>query len=79
MRFADAGRALNQHGLVALNEAARRQIEDLLAIDRGIEREVEPFQRLAQVHGGAAEPELELLLPAPLDLILDEALEEVDV
>jgi len=41
MRFADAGRALNQHGFVALDEAARRQIEDLLSIDRGIETEVE--------------------------------------
>ena len=35
VRFADAGRPLNQHGLVAFDEEARRQVEDLLAIDGG--------------------------------------------
>jgi len=53
MGFADAGGALNQHRLVALDEVASRQIEDLLAIDRRIETEVEAFERLAEIDGGA--------------------------
>src|SRR5205823_6180532 len=79
VRFADAGGTLNKHGLVALHESARRQIEDLLTIDRGVKREIETFKGLAQIDRGAPQPELQLLLCAPFDFVLDEPLEEIDV
>ena len=52
--FAHAGGALNQHGFVALDEAARGEVEDVLPIDRGIAAKVEAFQRLREVDRGAA-------------------------
>lgn len=54
MRFADAGGTLDEHGLVALDKAAGGQVEDLLAIDGGIKREIEALQGLPEVDGRAA-------------------------
>ena len=79
VRFADAGRTLNEHRLVPFDEPTRGEIEDLLAIDGRIEAEIEALQRLAQIDGRAAQPELPRLLGAPFDFVFDQALEELDV
>jgi len=79
MGLADARGPLNQHALVPLEELAGRQVEDLLAVDARVKAEVEALDRLAQIHGGPPQAEGQLLLGAPLDLVFDEALEELDV
>ena len=79
VRFADTGRALNQHGLVAFHKLTRGQVEDLLPIDGRIETEIEPLQGLAEVDGRPPQAQLQLLLGPPLDFVFDQALEEIDI
>ena len=64
---------------MAFDKPARREVEDLLPIDRGVKREIEALEGLPEVDGRAPQTELQLLLRAPLDFVFDEALEEVDV
>ena len=60
------------------DKATRRQIENLLPIDGGVKTEIEAFQGLPEIHGGAPEAQLQLLLRAPLDFVFDQSLEEID-
>lgn len=64
---------------MALDEAVGGEIDDLLAVNGGIEAEVEAFERLLEIEARATEPERELFLRPALDLVLPEPLEEVDV
>src|SRR5262249_13795727 len=49
VRLADAGRPLNEHGLVPLDESTRRQIENLLPIDPAVKPTIETLYRFTQL------------------------------
>src|SRR5690606_31212042 len=67
-------------GIVTLaNVVAGGQVENLLTIDGGVEVEVKSVEGLGGVDGGAAQAQLQLLLIAPANLILQQAREELDV
>jgi hypothetical protein len=72
--FADAGLADEQHVLVALDEATRREVDDLGLGDGRIEGEVEVLEAGVVVEAGAAQPTLELLGLAALDLVGQDAI-----
>ena len=78
MGFADAGRALDQHVLMPLDEARGGEIEDLLAGNRGIEAEVEALERLLEIEARPPQPQGELLLGPTLHLVFQEPLEKFD-
>jgi hypothetical protein len=75
--FPDPGGALNQHILVALDEAPGGQVDDLGPGDGGIEGEVEALERLLEIETGTPEPQGQLLLGPAFDLVFEQALEEV--
>jgi hypothetical protein len=79
MRFPDTGGPLSEDRFVPFDKATGRQIEHLLAIDRGVKAEIESLQRLAEIDRRAPEPQLQLFLCAALDFVFDETLEEIDV
>ena len=58
---------------------ARRQVQHLLAVEAGIEAEVEALQRLGGVQAAPADAQRELLLRPPLHLVLQQPLQELDV
>src|SRR5439155_11724091 len=74
----DPGRAVDQDVLVALDEGARREIEELGLVQLRIEAEVEAFERLGGIEGGAPQAEPQILLGAALDLVVHEHGEELD-
>jgi len=53
------------------------EVEDLLAMDRGVEREVEALERLLGIERRT--PQLELFLGMAFDIVLDQPLQELDV
>ena len=61
-----------------LDEGARREIEELSFVQLRIEAEVEAFERLGGIEGGAPLAEPQILLGAALDLIVHEQGEELD-
>jgi len=79
VRLADTGGAADQDIAFLLDVKAGGQIEDLLAVDGGIEGEVEALQGFAGVDGGPAQAERQLLVVPALDFVLHQAGEEFDV
>lgn len=75
--LADASLAADQDISPLADEGAGPHVEDLLAIDHRVEREVERLESLGRVEVAAAQPQVELLLSAALDLVLDESREEL--
>ena len=66
MGLADAGRAEQDDVLGALDEAQAGELAHLLAVDRGLEVEVELVQALGPRQPGQLEPALDpALVPAP--------------
>jgi hypothetical protein len=63
---------------VALDEGARREIEELGLVQLRIEAEVEALERLCGIKRRAPEAEPEILLRATLDLVVHEHGEELD-
>ena len=63
----------------ALDEAAGREVGDLLLRELRAGGEVEGLEGLLRVERGAPKPHLQLVLGAALDLVLDELGEELDV
>src|SRR5262245_33416093 len=74
----DPGRPVDQDVLVALDEGARREVEELGLVELGIEAEVEAFQGLGAIEGGAAQAQAELALRAALDLVVEQRGEKLD-
>ena len=79
VRLAHPRLADDEHVAVLAQEGAGGQVEDLLAVDARVEAEVERLQGLGRVQAAAAQAQLELLLGAPLDLVLDQPLQELGV
>jgi hypothetical protein len=78
MALADAGRAEHEDALVARDELAGGEIEDLGLVEFGIEAEVEALERLGGIERGAPQPQAELALGAALDFVMQQHGEEVD-
>src|SRR5439155_20122678 len=76
--LADTGRAEHQDALVARDELAGGEVEDLGLVEFGIETEVEALERLGGIEGGAAQAQAQLALGAPLDFVVQQHGEEVD-
>jgi len=64
--------AVNQDVLVALDELAGGEVEDVGLVQLRIEGKVEAFERLSGIEVSAAQPQTELALPAPLDLVMEQ-------
>src|SRR2546423_534004 len=79
VRLADARAADEQHVLVTLDEAARREVDDLRLRDLRVEVEVEVLERAHALEARAADPRLELLGVATLDLVGQDPEEEFAV
>ncbi|HEY6176470.1 MAG TPA: hypothetical protein VIX73_18565 [Kofleriaceae bacterium] len=69
MRFPDAGSTDQQDVLVTLDEAARREVDDLGLRDLRVEVKVEVLERAHALEARAADARLELLGIATLDLV----------
>jgi hypothetical protein len=76
--LAHAGWAVDPDVRVSLEEGARREIEGLGLVERGIEAEVEAFERLDGIAGGAPQAHPECTLRSALDLVVQERGEELD-
>ena len=74
--LADAGLAEEQDVLVAADEVAGRQVDELVLGDLRIEVEVEAVERLAALEVGAAQTGGHLLAVAALDLVVEQAVQE---
>jgi hypothetical protein len=72
MALADPGRAVHENRLVARDELAGGEVEDLGLVELGIEAEVKALEGLAGVERGAPEPQPELALGPALDLVLQQ-------
>jgi hypothetical protein len=77
--LAGAGLAVDQDVLVALDELAGGEVEDLGLVQLRIEGEVEAFERLGGIEGGAPQAEAQAALAAALDFVLEQQGEELDV
>src|SRR5262249_10351621 len=71
--LADAGLADEADVLAPGHKGTGGELEDLEPGDGGIEGEVEVLDGLGVLEAGAAEPDVELLGLAPLDLVGEEA------
>ena len=76
--LADPRRAVHEDRLVAGDELAGGEVEELRLVELGIEAEVEALEGLAGIEGGAPQPQAELALGAPFDFVLQQRGEEVD-
>ncbi len=76
MALSDAGGPNHQHVVVALDEGAGREFEDLGLGDRGIEGEVEVLDGLRVLEVRAPDALHELLRLAPLHLVGEQPVEE---
>ena len=79
VRFADAGRADEQHAAVGLDEARAGQFDDLGLRDLRIEGPVEVGERLHRGDAGLFEAPREEPIGAPRELVLDEQLEKLEM
>lgn len=77
MDLADADLSTDEHVAVLVHEGAGGQVGELLAVAARLEAEVEAPQGLGAVDAAAATAEVELLVAAPLDLVLDEPAQEL--
>ena len=59
--------------------SARSLVEHLLTVDRGIELEVEAFQRFGGVERGAPDTQSQLALGAPFDFVFEQASQELTI
>ena len=66
-----------QHVAVLPDELAGGQIEDLLALDGGVEAEVEVFERARVVEGGGFDPPGQEPLVPDVEFVLDDQLQEL--
>jgi hypothetical protein len=76
--LAHAGRAVHQDRFMARDELTGGEVKDLGLVELGVEAEVEAFEGLGGIEGGAAQAQPERALGAALDLVLQERGEEVD-
>src|SRR3989442_1339898 len=76
--LAHPGRAVHQDALVAFDELAGGEIEDLGLVELGIEAEVEALERLGGIEGGAPQAQTELALGAALDFVVQQHGEELN-
>jgi len=79
MALAHAAGSDDEDILFAFDPRSRRQIEDLLPVDRGVERPVEPFERLVARKRRPPKSEHELLLTSALDFVLEQPFQELHV
>ena len=79
MTFSYPAGSAQQDVVAVADVIARRQLQDLLAIDGRIEREVEGIQRFLRIQPGAPHAQVELLLGTPLDFILQQPFQKVQV
>ena len=79
MRFADTGRADQQHAAVRVDEARAGQFDDLRLRDLRIEAPVEVGERLHRGDAGLFEPAREEPIGASRELVLDEQLEKLQM
>src|SRR3989304_10377287 len=79
MALAHPRRAADEDRLFALDELASGQVHNLVAVELGVEREVVALQRLLRLESGPAQTQVELLFPASLNFVLQEAFEKFDI
>ena len=77
--FPYAGRAEEDHVLVALEEAQAEEILDAVAVEGHGRVPVEAFEGLLLLEARAGDPHREVLLVAPVDLVLEGELEELEL
>ncbi len=77
--FPNAAGSANQHIAFLADVVTTGEVQDLLAVDARIETEVEPFQRLGGVDCCPPHPQRQLFLGPPLDLILQQSLQKLDI
>lgn len=77
--FADADGAEEDHVLVAFDEAEGEEIADAVTVegDRGLP--VEAFEGVLLIEARLGEADAEVLVVAPIDLVLQDKLEQVDL
>jgi hypothetical protein len=77
--LSDPSLAHDHHHLLASDEVAGGEVDDLGLRDVRVEGEVELLERLVRLEGRAPQPEIELLLIASLDLVLQRPVQELRV
>lgn len=78
VRLADTGRTDQKDVLVALDEVAGREVDDLGARDLGVEGEVEALEGPLVLESGTADPQAELLAFAALGLVVEDVARNPD-
>src|SRR3990172_4543687 len=79
MTFSNSRWAADQHVALVGEVMPGGQFVNQLAIETGVESEVERLQSLAGVEGGATQAHRQLFLSAPFDFVFQETLQEVAV
>jgi hypothetical protein len=64
---------------VSLDEAEREEIAHPVAIEGDGRLPVEAFERVLRVEAGLREPDAEIGVIAPVDLVLEEELEQIEL
>lgn len=77
--LADADRPEEDHVLVPLDEAEPEEVLHAVAIEGDGGIPVEAFERLLLLEAGPVQPQGEILVVAPIDLVLEHELEEVEL
>jgi len=77
--FPGAGRADEEHVARFAEEAAGRQVEDLLTGDRRIERPIEVIERLDLTEAGGLHATFDLTLLTDQEFVLQHELQELNV
>lgn len=75
----DADRPHEEHVLLALDEAERKELPDALAVEAHGGIPVEALEGLLGVEAGPGEAQLEILLVPARDLVVQRELEEVEL
>lgn len=74
----DADRAEKDHVLVPFDKPEREEIADTVTVEGDWRVPVETFERVLFVEAGLRESNAEVLVVAPVDLVLQEELEEIE-
>ena len=77
--LADAGRAHEEHVAGFADEAAGGQVEDLLLLDRRVERPVEVVEGLQFAEAGGLDSPLQLAVGADGQFVLEDQFQELGV
>ena len=76
--LADANRAEEDHIFLTFDEAQAEQVLHSIAVEGDVRVPVEGFQGLLFLKAGSPEPQREALVITPIDLVLQDQLEEVE-